>query len=314
MCNLVTYMWHATTVAVFFGYILIKCESLKSHSITNLFLFGKLRNLREFNVTSGFLQVPKRWFWHFYGAGLVVHTTLLIVTVYSVFIADKFPANVSLILSYVRTPASDEELLPPALMMVVLVMGEVQMMRRLFECLCTNSYSASSMSIPIYLTGISFYCAQGVSLLCLMQEESLTVGDFWKSLNWWHYLLIAMFIYFSYKQHVLFNILASLRRNKEGVVVTDRHLLPKGDLFQYSSCPHYFMEILIYIIYCAMFWWRHPVCNAIALFVLVNQLIAGHLAHQWYLETFRDYPKDRAPVIPFLRYDRLNTPPPKKTQ
>ena len=145
------------------------------------------------------------------------------------------------------------ELLSPAPMLVVLVMGEVQMMRRLFECVCTNSYSASSMSIPIYLTGISFYCAQGVSLLCLMQEESLAVGqytcttpyhmyisyhstkhvkfwriclklsiglsvtgDFWKSLNWWHYLLIAMFIYLSYKQHVLFNILASLRRNKEG--------------------------------------------------------------------------------------------------
>ena len=70
------------------------------------------------------------------------------------------------------------ELLPPAPMLVVLVMGEVQMMRRLFECLCTNSYSASFMSIPIYLTGISFYCALGVSLLCLMQEESLTVGPY----------------------------------------------------------------------------------------------------------------------------------------
>ena len=98
------------------------------------------------------------------------------------------------------------------------------------------------------------------------------------------------------------------------MVVTDRHLLPKGDLFQYSSCPHYFMEILIYVVYCAMFWWRHPVCNAIALFVLVNQVIAGHLAHQWYLETFPDYPKDRAPVIPFLHYERLTTPPTKKTQ
>ena len=49
-----------------------------------------------------------RWFWHFYGAGLVVHTTLLIVTVYSVFIVDKFTAELSLILSYVRTPSSDE--------------------------------------------------------------------------------------------------------------------------------------------------------------------------------------------------------------
>ena len=49
-----------------------------------------------------------RWFWHFYGAGLVVHTPMLIVTVYSVLITDKFPTEVSLILSYVRTPASDK--------------------------------------------------------------------------------------------------------------------------------------------------------------------------------------------------------------
>ena len=57
-------------------------------------------------ILGGFCRF--RWFWHFYGAGLVVHTTLLMVTVYSVFIADKFPAEVSLILSYVRTPASVE--------------------------------------------------------------------------------------------------------------------------------------------------------------------------------------------------------------
>lgn len=69
-----------------------------------------------------------------------------------------------------------------------------------------------------------------------------------------------------------------------GAVVTDKHLIPEGDLFQHSSCPHFFMEILIYSVYCAMFWWRHTVCNSVGLFVLVNQLLAGHLAHRWYQE------------------------------
>lgn len=98
-----------------------------------------------------------------------------------------------------------------------------------------------------------------------------------------------------------------------GAVVTDKHLIPEGDLFQHSSCPHFFMEILIYSVYCAMFWWRHTVCNSVGLFVLVNQLLAGHLAHRWYQENFPNYPRERTPVIPLVHYSRLaGVPPPKK--
>ena len=54
----------------------------------------------------------KQKFCHFVvsdGSGISMElVSLLIVTAYSVFIADKFPAELSLILSYVRTPASDK--------------------------------------------------------------------------------------------------------------------------------------------------------------------------------------------------------------
>lgn len=52
-----------------------------------------------------------RWFWHFYGSGLLIHTALLTVMVYSVFIADKFPEEVSLFLRYIRIPASESGIL-----------------------------------------------------------------------------------------------------------------------------------------------------------------------------------------------------------
>lgn len=52
-----------------------------------------------------------RWFWHFYCSGLLIHTALLTVMVYSVFVADKFPEEVSLFLGYIRIPASESGIL-----------------------------------------------------------------------------------------------------------------------------------------------------------------------------------------------------------
>lgn len=307
------YIWLILSLGIILGFIVINSERLKLNLVLNLYVFGKLRNLQEFSLTSHFLQVPKRWFWHFYCSGLLIHTALLTVMVYSVFVADKFPEEVSLFLGYIRIPASESELLPPAQILAVLLMGEVQMIRRLTECIFVNSYSASTMSVVIYLTGVFFYCFQGISIVCLMQEKTLTLSAIWSDLQWYNYLLITMFLYFSYKQHILNNILSSLRCNEQGAVVTDKHLIPEGDLFQHSSCPHFFMEILIYSVYCAMFWWRHTVCNSIGLFVLVNQLLAGHLAHRWYQENFPNYPRERTPVIPLVHYSRLaGVPPPKK--
>lgn len=70
------------------------------------------------------------------------------------------------------------ELLPPAQILAVLLMGEVQMIRRLTECIFVNSYSASTMSVVIYLTGVFFYCFQGISIVCLMQEKTLILSKY----------------------------------------------------------------------------------------------------------------------------------------
>lgn len=306
------YIWILLAFGTVLGFIVTTDKRLQTKVINNLFIFGKFRDTKEYNLTSNFLQVPKRWFYHFYLFGLIVHTPFIAVTVYSVCVAEEFPKPLSLILSYIRTPASQEELLPPAPVIVVLLMGEVQMFRRLLECVYVNSYSPGTMSIVIYLTGVTFYCFLGLNIVSVMQEKSLSFGELWTGLDWYHYLLIAMFIYSSYKQHVLNNILANLRRNQKGAVVTDKHLLPEGDLFDQVSCPHYLMEILIYSVYTGMFWWRHSVVNAIWLFVFVNQTFSAYFSHRWYQETFPNYPKERAPIFPFLYFDRWISPPPQK--
>lgn len=76
--------------------------------------------------------------------------------------------------------------------------------------------------------------------------------------------------------------------------------MPSGGLFELISCPHYFAEILIYIslaiVQCGLSvtWWL-VVC-----FVVVNQVIMGISNHQWYLNKFPNYPRNRRAVIPFL--------------
>lgn len=55
-----TYIWLILSLAIILGFIIINSERLKLNLVSNLYVFGKLRNLQEFNLTSHFLQVPKR--------------------------------------------------------------------------------------------------------------------------------------------------------------------------------------------------------------------------------------------------------------
>ena len=36
------------------------------------------------------------------------------------------------------------------------------------------------------------------------------------------------------------------------------------------------------------------------LWVIVNQVVAGFMSHQWYKQKFKEYPTERKAVLPFL--------------
>ena len=85
-----------------------------------------------------------------------------------------------------------------------------------------------------------------------------------------------------------------------GTVENTQHHIPRGDLFELCSCPHFFMEILIYAAIATVFLWQHEVCNCIFVFVIVNQTLSGLMSHKWYLQNFPSYPKHRTAVIPYF--------------
>ncbi|RWS26902.1 putative polyprenol reductase-like protein, partial [Leptotrombidium deliense] len=77
------------------------------------------------------------------------------------------------------------------------------------------------------------------------------------------------------------------------------HLIPRGGLFNYVSCPHYFTEIIIYLSFflisnCHNSWFP------LLFWVTVSQLLNGQVTHQWYKSTFPKYPSNRKAVIPFI--------------
>ena len=111
---------------------------------------------------------------------------------------------------------------------------------------------------------------------------------------------VALFLASSYLQFSSHRILANLRRDSSGRIVTLEHSIPRGSLFELISCPHYFAEILIYLSLCLVFAGQSTTWWFVCCFVLINQVIVGLFNHHWYHKKFEDYPRRRKAVFPYL--------------
>lgn len=84
-------MWIKIIFKILFVFFLL-LKSLFFVFIMNCWLIVKI--IRYFVVC--------RWFWYFYCSGFFIYFVLLIVMVYSVFVADKFFEEVFFFLGYIR--------------------------------------------------------------------------------------------------------------------------------------------------------------------------------------------------------------------
>ncbi len=74
--------------------------------------------------------------------------------------------------------------------------------------------------------------------------------------------------------------------------------IPHGGFYRWLSAPNYFGEILEWIGW-AIATWSLPGL-AFAIWTAANLAPRARSNHQWYLDTFEDYPKDRKALIPFV--------------
>jgi len=74
--------------------------------------------------------------------------------------------------------------------------------------------------------------------------------------------------------------------------------IPFGGLFTWVSCPNYLGEILQWFGW-AVLTWSIPGL-VFALWTVANLMPRARANHEWYNDTFEDYPRKRKALIPFL--------------
>ena len=89
------------------------------------------------------------------------------------------------------------------------------------------------------------------------------------------------------------NILIRLRRPGE-----TGYAIPRGGGFRFVSCPNYTGEILEWAGWALATWSSGGL--AFLLFTCANLVPRARSNHQWYVETFRDYPSRRKVLIPSI--------------
>jgi protein-S-isoprenylcysteine O-methyltransferase Ste14 len=94
------------------------------------------------------------------------------------------------------------------------------------------------------------------------------------------------------------NIYADRELRRLRLKNTKEYSIPKGGLFELISSPNYFGEMLEWAGW-AVLTWSLPGL-AFAIFTFANLFPRAVANHKWYRKTFKNYPKERKAIIPFV--------------
>ena len=183
-------------------------------------------------------------------------------------------------------------------------------MIKLFNLFFHSSYIITHIG---YLVGMFHYFLTSLTFFIDYEEsrdekafEKVKLRDFIK--NSYINLSIAFLIFGMANLHQFRShcILASLRQKKTNQKIlssnskSSTYGLPRGDWFEYVTCPHYFAEILIYLSFVIIMKFNYGVL-LLFFWVVLNLSLNAKKSHQWYFNKFKEvYPKSRKIMIPFL--------------
>lgn len=87
-----------------------------------------------------------------------------------------------------------------------------------------------------------------------------------------------IFLWSTYMQLRRNFILAGLRKNQHGDVVTKEHKIPVGELFNYISNPLQLTEILLYLMLSVILW-QASTFHCVTIWVIINQVWNNSLSY-----------------------------------
>nr|XP_022899819.1 polyprenol reductase [Onthophagus taurus] len=288
-----------TVIMVFMSGILNNFEKYLPKSVSSSFRYGKFAGEK-----SAILEVPKAWFKHFYVFSSIASVAAFVLFVkvycYDYETPDFILDGLDFALGAKRQISAN-----PSRSFLAMFLITLQCVRRLYDTQFVSVFSKKArMNITHYSVGFIHYAAVMITLLgeapkftrdTVNMEINLKPTDFNEIDVFATYTFLWAWVH-QYKAAV---ILAKLRKNEKGEVVSQSYQLPRGDWFDYISSPHSFAEILMYICLLMIIprnitWW------CITGWVLSNQVETSLLTHWWYQEKFEDLPKNRKAVFPFF--------------
>nr|BAM18037.1 similar to CG7840 [Papilio xuthus] len=249
------------------------------------------------------IEIPKAYYRHFYSFSSVFCVATLTYTILVYF----FNLNVSSLIVFMLRILleQDEPGVCVTAAVIALSLLAVQCARRCYETYYLQVFAKSSkMNLSHYLVGIAHYFACIVAavgqapLFCGHQNrEKIIWTDTRTTLV--SVPCILIFLWACNEQYQTNIIFANLRRDKKtGKIVTEDHKIPNGRLFERVSSPHRLCEVILYTVLLILIPTKTFFC--IYLWVLSNQIQTAIQAHEWYKKSFKDYPVNRAAIIPAL--------------
>ncbi|KAG5322280.1 PORED reductase, partial [Pseudoatta argentina] len=263
-------------------------ESYLPTLIKRAFLYGKF-SVKTHHTIAAKLEVPKRWFKHFY----IFCAPLMTITLCSLSYKYLYNINIpEIVFTLLDTllGTSRKPLISAEDAFLAIVVFNIHCWKRVYESCFINVYSHQKIHVLIYFIGFAHYI--GI-ILCsyttLFLHKITTVK------------LVCAFIclWASYKQLKTNFILARLRKNSHGDIVSLEHKISFDGLFKYIAGPLQLCETAIYLMLSVILW-QASTFHYVTFWVISNQVVSAYLSHQWYHKTFTNYPKERKIIIPYI--------------
>lgn len=280
--------------------LLINCMEYNLPStLICLYRYGKFGVKTNQSIISK-IEMPKRWFGHCYICTGPLFTIFLYFALKRYFSNQDIPEN---LLSLLDTAlgTSRKPLVSAEKTILAIALLAIHGYKRAYETYFICVYSNKKINIIYY---IIIYVHYATTLLSLVGESELFVrglhiGLFSNKLTTTELMCGLIFLLSTYLQFRANVIFAELRKNQYGDIVTKEHKIPFGELFNYISNPLQLTEIFLYLMLSAILW-QASTFHYITIFVILNQIETAYLSHRWYQETFKNYPKERKILIPFI--------------
>lgn len=186
-----------------------------------------------------------------------------------------------------------------------------QVIRRLYECEYVHIFRGT-MHLFAYILGLVHYTLLPLVLLFGVPQNyghssrPSVVGS--------HLVDLALYVicmYAQYQQCRHHVQLANLRRRRTNHISFNNYSIPAGNGFEYTYCPHYFAEIIIYGCFASLLH-RHKKSDQegilsrnynhlfLWLWVLTNLAVSAHRSKTWYVHKDKCPDREKAALIPFI--------------